>query len=71
VIPHSDGAGGIDAVGPDVPNARIGERVQTWNAQWGHPFGTTAEFVAPPSAQAVRLPDASTLRREPASAFRP
>jgi NADPH2:quinone reductase len=57
VIPHSDGAGVIDAVGPDVPNARIGERVWTWNAQWGRPFGTAAEFVTLPSAQAVRLPD--------------
>ncbi|WP_199229588.1 NADPH:quinone reductase [Azospirillum sp. TSO22-1] len=57
VIPHSDGAGVIDAVGSDVPKARIGERVWTWNAQWGRPFGTAAEFVALPSAQAVRLPD--------------
>lgn len=27
VIPHSDGAGVIEAVGRDVPAARIGERV--------------------------------------------
>ncbi len=27
IIPHSDGAGDIDAVGPGVPAERIGERV--------------------------------------------
>jgi NADPH:quinone reductase len=57
VIPHSDGAGIIEAVGPNVDRNRIGERVWTWNGQWQRPFGTAAEFVALPSEQAVRLPD--------------
>ena len=57
VTPHSDGAGVIVAVGNEVDHARIGERVWTWNAQWGRPFGTAAEFVALPGKQAVRLPD--------------
>jgi NADPH2:quinone reductase len=56
VVPHSDGAGTIDAVGEGVDRARIGERVWTWNAAWGRPFGTAAEYVVLPSAQAVRLP---------------
>jgi NADPH2:quinone reductase len=56
VIPHSDGAGEIDMVGDGVAVARIGERVWTWNAQWLRPFGTCAQFVTLPSAQAVRLP---------------
>ena len=34
VIPHSDGAGEIDAVGAGVAPSRIGERVWTWNGQW-------------------------------------
>ena len=34
VIPHSDGAGVIDRVGPNVDPVRIGERVWLWNAQW-------------------------------------
>ncbi|CAN5221645.1 NADPH:quinone reductase [soil metagenome] len=55
VIPHSDGAGVIDAVGPGVDAARIGQRVWTWNAQYGRPFGTAAEYVVLPSAQAVTL----------------
>ena len=56
IVPHSDGAGVIDAVGEGVSAARIGERVWTWNAAWGRAFGTAAEFVVLPSAQAVHLP---------------
>jgi NADPH2:quinone reductase len=56
VIPHSDGAGDIDAVGDGVPRSRIGERVWTWNAQWKRPFGTCAEYVVLPAALAVPLP---------------
>jgi len=33
IIPHSDGAGAIDAVGEAVPSSRIGERVYIWNGQ--------------------------------------
>jgi NADPH2:quinone reductase len=57
IIPHSDGAGVIDAVGAGIDASRIGQRVWTWNAQWQRPCGTAAEFVCLPSAQAVVLPD--------------
>ncbi|WP_270934182.1 NADPH:quinone reductase [Falsiroseomonas oryzae] len=57
VIPHSDGAGVIEAVGEGVDRARIGERVWIWNGQWKRAFGTAAEHIALPAAQAVRLPD--------------
>lgn len=57
VIPHSDGAGVIERVGAGVPAARAGERVWIWNGQWKRPFGTAAEFIVVPAAQAVRLPD--------------
>ena len=57
-IPHSDGAGIIDAVGTGVDGARIGERVWLWNGQWRRPFGTAAEYVSLPAAQAVPLPAA-------------
>ncbi len=57
VIPHSDGAGTIDAVGDGVEKTRIGERVWIWNGQWKRPFGTCAEYLALPAIQAVRLPD--------------
>jgi NADPH2:quinone reductase len=57
VIPHSDGAGEIDMVGDGVDRARIGERVWTWNGQWKRAFGTCAEYIVLPHAQAVHLPD--------------
>ena len=58
VIPQSDGAGVIDAVGAGVSASRVGERVWTWNGAWKRPFGTAAEYIVLPQAQAVRLPDA-------------
>jgi NADPH:quinone reductase-like Zn-dependent oxidoreductase len=57
IIPHSDGAGTIEAVGEGVDRARIGERVWIWNGQWRRAFGTAAEYIALPSVQAVRLPE--------------
>jgi NADPH2:quinone reductase len=59
VVPHSDGAGVIDAVGDGVSAGRIGERVWIWNGQWQRPLGTAAEFIVLPEAQAVRLPDST------------
>lgn len=57
IVPQSDGAGIIDAVGKGVDHSRIGERVWIWNGQWKRSFGTAAEACVVPSAQAVRLPD--------------
>ena len=56
VIPHSDGAGEIDAVGAGVDATRVGQRVWIWNAQWQRPFGSAAQYVVLPEYQAVRLP---------------
>jgi NADPH2:quinone reductase len=61
VIPHSDGAGEIDAVGEGVSPARVGERVWVWNGQWRRPFGTAAEWIVLPSEQAVHLPANVTM----------
>lgn len=57
VIPHSDGAGIIEAVGENVTTKRIGERVWVYQAQYGRRFGTAAEYVALQSRRAVPLPD--------------
>jgi len=57
VVPHSDGAGVIEAVGDGVDAGRVGERVWIWNGQWKRPLGTAAEFIALPEGQAVPLPD--------------
>jgi len=56
IVPHSDGAGVIDALGAGVPAARLNERVWVWNAQWQRPEGTAADYVVLPAAQAVALP---------------
>lgn len=61
VIPHSDGAGTIDAVGDGVDKSRIGERVWIWNGAWKRPFGTAAEFVTLPARQAVALPASASF----------
>src|SRR3954465_12268533 len=45
IIPHQDGSGVIDAVGPDESPARAGERVWIYEAQRGRAFGTAAEYV--------------------------
>ncbi|MDX1482553.1 MAG: alcohol dehydrogenase catalytic domain-containing protein, partial [Woeseiaceae bacterium] len=57
VIPHSDGAGVIVAVGDGVPAARVGQRVWVYQAQYARRFGTAAEFVAIDALRAVPLPD--------------
>lgn len=61
VVPHSDGAGVIQAVGEGVASSRIGERVWVWNAGWQRAFGTAASHVTLPAAQAVRLPDGTSF----------
>lgn len=61
VVPHSDGAGVIDAVGDGVDPARVGQRVWLWNAAWGRAMGSCAEYVTLPAAQAVALPDAASF----------
>ena len=57
VIPNSDGAGIIEAVGDGVDPTRIGERVWIYQAQYGRRFGTTAEYVAVDENRAAILPD--------------
>jgi NADPH:quinone reductase-like Zn-dependent oxidoreductase len=61
VIPHSDGAGVIEAVGAGVSEDRLGERVWVYQAQHGRRFGSAAEYVALDSARAARLPDNSSF----------
>lgn len=61
IVPHSDGAGIVDAVGDGVDRSRIGERVWIWNGQWKRALGTAAEFIVVPDAQAVALDDNTGL----------
>ena len=57
VVPHSDGAGVIQAVGGGVSAARVGERAWCFGAQSYRPFGTAAEYVVVPAEQAIPLPN--------------
>jgi NADPH:quinone reductase-like Zn-dependent oxidoreductase len=55
VIPHSDGAGTIAAVGHSVPAAHVGQRVFVHGAYAG--AGTAAEYVSLPARRAIAIPD--------------
>lgn len=57
VIPHSDGAGVIEAVGAGVTEQRIGERVWVYQAQFGRSFGSAAEYLAIDASRAAVLPE--------------
>lgn len=57
IIPHHDGAGEIADAGPGVDRSRKGQRVWLYNAQYGRPFGTAAEYVCVPADRAVPLPE--------------
>src|SRR5271165_3073482 len=56
-IPHQDGAGVIEAVGPGVDPGRVGQRVWLFLAAAGRRWGTGAEYAVVPERQAVPLPD--------------
>jgi NADPH2:quinone reductase len=61
IVPHQDGAGTIDRVGPGVPPSRAGERVWIYEAQRGRASGTCAEYVSLPADNAVPLPEGATF----------
>lgn len=57
VIPHSDGAGIVDALGPRAPRELLQRRVWIFNGQWDRAHGTAADFITLPVSQVVPLPD--------------
>jgi NADPH2:quinone reductase len=56
IVPHQDGAGVIDRVGPGVPESRLGEKVWIYEAQTGRSAGTAAQYVVVPATNAIALP---------------
>ena len=59
IVPNSDGAGVVDALGPEAEGAPPpGSRVWLYNAQRGRPFGTAAEFTCVPADCVSPLPEA-------------
>lgn len=55
-VPHMDGAGTVDAVGPGVDPARVGQRVWLMLAAHGNRWGTAAQWTVVPAERAVPLP---------------
>jgi NADPH2:quinone reductase len=60
-VPHQDGAGVIEAVGPGVDPARVGQRVWLWLAAFGRRWGTAAEWTVVPSERAALLPEGASF----------
>lgn len=61
IVPHSDGAGMVDAIGQDLPDEWIGRRVWCHGAQTYRAFGTAAQYVVLPVHLAVPLPASASF----------
>jgi NADPH2:quinone reductase len=57
IVPHSDGAGVVEQVGPGVDGLETGDRVWVFNGQWERPMGTAAEYISLPAGRVVPLPE--------------
>jgi NADPH2:quinone reductase len=57
IIPNSDGAGVVEALGEGAAPGLLGQRVWLYNAQRGRPFGTAAEATALPAECVHVLPE--------------
>lgn len=61
VVPHQDGAGVIDAIGPGVEGLAVGDRVWLLLAQHQRPTGTAQELTVVPADRVVKLPDTASF----------
>lgn len=61
IVPHSDGAGTVAAVGAGVPADLVGQRVWVWEAQWLRAWGTAAEYTVVPARCVAPLPAAASF----------
>lgn len=57
VVPHQDGAGTIDAIGPGVTEVAVGDRVWMLLAQHERPTGTAQEMTTLPVERVFPLPN--------------
>ncbi len=60
-IPHQDGAGVIEAVGPGVDPGRVSQRAWLYLAAAGQRWGTAAGWTVVPERQAVPLPEGASF----------
>jgi NADPH:quinone reductase len=63
IIPHSDGAGVIDKLGPGVSAEWLNRRVWCYGAQSYRPFGTAAEYTVVPIEKVAPLPDSVSMEQ--------
>jgi NADPH2:quinone reductase len=61
VTPGHDGAGVVDAVGPDVAGLAVGDRVWVVLGQHERAHGTAAEHTVQPADRVVPLPDEASF----------
>lgn len=61
IVPHFDGAGTVVAVGENVDEDRVGQRVWLYEGQWQRTHGTAAEVIALPAERAVPLPKGASF----------
>ncbi|MGH3643464.1 MAG: NADPH:quinone reductase [Mycobacterium sp.] len=61
IVPNQDGAGVVDAVGPEVDELSVGDRVWVFLAQHERPTGTAQEYVVLPARRVVPLPDEASF----------
>ena len=59
IVPNQDGAGVVDAVGSDVTDLKVGDRVWLFLAAHQRPTGTAQEFTVVPASRACDCPTAS------------
>ena len=60
-VPHHDGSGVIDQVGPGVSMELLGQRVWVYHGAHGRKFGTAAEYICLAQDQVIPLPDQISL----------
>ena len=61
VVPHSDGAGVIEAVGFGGNAHLVGKRVFVRNGAWQRANGTAAEYISLPMSMVHLLPDSASF----------
>ncbi|MGB0866533.1 MAG: NADPH:quinone reductase [Granulosicoccaceae bacterium] len=57
IVPHSDGAGVVEAVGEGLDASWVGQSVWLCNGQWQRAFGTAAEYIAIDASLVFPLPE--------------
>ncbi|MEO9153782.1 MAG: NADPH:quinone reductase [Lapillicoccus sp.] len=61
IVPNQDGAGVVDAVGDDVEDLAVGDRVWVMLAQHGRPTGTAQEQTVVPADRVHVLPEGASF----------